>query len=498
MFFVPWFITTYLPLFINVFERSYKDESGNIIQSIYPPQAPFILPNNTGITFTAFHKFIDNEVAAVSINEINHLISQNNYLGLYVKVIGEHICSLDKKLDSLSNLIVQIDYKLKSVKQVSKQASSSKQLDDFILRPLHDLENLLDKKFSQFGASAKPICLAEDFVDEIETTFDFETQMQMEVNKLHGYPKKNTGNTAYSRKPSMQTYYYPRPTPQDVVIEERDWNQTNTSYSGSEIYEWNLDGLTDRQLTIMVHRMLMYATICKSVSNTDMTICKMIIAGFTGQLRGWWDNYMPSDARASVINAKATNEGVDNLGFALVQNREDAVYTLILAILEHFSGRFTNQYETTRSLLNGLRCRHLESVKKTLRNSQGIIPYHDFTYGKIIGACTKEGINLCNELKLSRQLKMNKLREKSQLRDFCTQFGLSNASKAPTEELLNHNLIDLIIGKEDLEEGLEKKEISVGLIVNLIDLLRIGQGEILITLILTGYQTPYLSNSISG
>ncbi|KAG5592678.1 hypothetical protein H5410_043192 [Solanum commersonii] len=77
MYFVPWFITTYLPLFINVLERSYKDES--------------------------------EDVAAVSINDINNLISQNNYLGLYVKVLGEHIGSLDKELDELTALIIQID-----------------------------------------------------------------------------------------------------------------------------------------------------------------------------------------------------------------------------------------------------------------------------------------------------------------------------------------------------------------------------------------------------
>ena len=51
----------------------------------------------------------------------------------------------------------------------------------------------------------------------------------------------------------MMTYYYPRPTPQDVLVEERDWNKTNTSYSGNEVYEWNLDALTERQVSIIIH-----------------------------------------------------------------------------------------------------------------------------------------------------------------------------------------------------------------------------------------------------
>ncbi|KAG5610179.1 hypothetical protein H5410_021460 [Solanum commersonii] len=84
--------------------------------------------------------------------------------------------------------------------------------------------------------------------------------------------------------------------------------------------------------------------------------------------------------------------------------------------------------------IDGLPSLFAERVKKTFRDLQEIIPYNNFTYRKLIGACTQEGINLCNELKLSRQLKMDKLREKSQLGDFCTQFGLPNASKGTNRE----------------------------------------------------------------
>ncbi|KAG5576991.1 hypothetical protein H5410_057125 [Solanum commersonii] len=110
--------------------------------------------------------------------------------------------------------------------------------------------------------------------------------------------------------------------------------------------------------------------------------------------------------------------------------------------LEHWKAKF----------IDGLPLLFAERVRKTLRTRQGTIAYSTFSYGKLIGACTQEDINLCNELKLSRQLKIDKLRERSQMGDFRTQFGLLDS------------------GRNDLGEGLEKSE---ELTENPIDLQRI-------------------------
>lgn len=70
---------------------------------------------------------------------------------------------------------------------------------------------------------------------------------------------------------------------------------------------------------------------------------------------------------------------------ALVTNREDDVYTLILTIIEHFNGRFTNQHDTVWTLLNGLRCGTLiefRGYKYTFRSSVLELPKISLIIGK--------------------------------------------------------------------------------------------------------------------
>ncbi|KAG5579249.1 hypothetical protein H5410_049876 [Solanum commersonii] len=222
-------------------------------------------------------------------------------------------------------------------------------------------------------------------------------------------------------------FYYPRPTPQDVLLEEHEHIITN-SYNGKEIYEWNIDGYIDRQIFTTVHRMLMYSTICKTNKNSDKTIADMITAGFTGQLKGWWDNYLNQTQRDTILMA------VKQEGDQLTQN---AVYTLVLNIIEHFSGRWSDNSETIRTLLQNLRCKSLtsfryykdvflcrvmelpecnsthwkskfidglptlfaERVRKSLRGDDHSINYDNYTYGKLISACVQEGLSLFSHKK---------------------------------------------------------------------------------------------------
>ncbi|KAG5581150.1 hypothetical protein H5410_051777 [Solanum commersonii] len=219
------------------------------------------------------------------------------YRPIYVNAYPNLQISLQDE-NSLSSLMLNVklhgyDYMpgTENVKGKEKVAHSSLQpppkIEDFKIKYYSDLENFLEKRFK--GGGVQPINV--EHFDEGEPS-----------NKMEFYDNLNKISEKYARKPVQMMYYYPRPTPQDVLLEENEHIIT-TSYNGKEIYEWNIDGYTDRQIYTTVHRMLMYNTICKTNKtnkNTNKTIADMITIGFTSQLKGWWDNYLNQEQRDKV------------------------------------------------------------------------------------------------------------------------------------------------------------------------------------------------------
>ncbi|XP_047253627.1 uncharacterized protein LOC124887755 [Capsicum annuum] len=249
-------------------------------------------------------------------------------------------------------------------------------------------------------------------------------------------------------------FYYPRPTPQDVLFEEQGLYFPN-SFRGDEIYEWNVDGLSDRQISTMVHRMLMYNTICNALSKTnDRGIAEIITAGFTGQLKGWWDNYLTQDQKTKIVQSVVKREDG--------QEVMNVVYTLIINIIEHFSRRWSNNSKSIRTLLQNLRCKTLtswrwykdifisrvmelpesnsshwkskfidglsmlfaERIRKNLRGPNVNTNHEAYTYGNLIKVVTQEGLALCSDIKLNQQIKKYHLTERQQLGKFCEQFAI--------------------------------------------------------------------------
>ena len=194
------------------------------------------------------------------------------------------------------------------------------------------------------------------------------------------------------------------------------------------------------------------ATTAYLQSDDDWNVVQLILAGFNGTLKFWWDNYLTEKERFQV--SKSINE----------EGEQDAVIRLVYAITKHFIGDPNTYGARTSEILQNLRCRTLsdfkwyhdvfiatlmirvdarasywkerflyglpkafnEKVQESLREKHGgTIPFDSLTYGDLISTVKNEGLKLCSQLKLQYQFKKDLKASRKDLGYFCAQYDIS-------------------------------------------------------------------------
>ncbi|GJT94128.1 hypothetical protein Tco_1082973 [Tanacetum coccineum] len=167
----------------------------------------------------------------------------------------------------------------------------------------------------------------DDITDQDMTDLEEQFKDNFEINKI----KYNT----YVPTAETRNYYH-RPSLPDMGFEERN-TLSQAHYSGNEIYEWNIDGQTEHQISNLLQEMTMAANAYKVHKNNELQIVQHLVAGFTGTLKGWWDSYLTEQEKWIILNAKKTIIKTEN-NIQTETQIEDMTNTLIFAILKNFVG----------------------------------------------------------------------------------------------------------------------------------------------------------------
>ena len=260
--------------------------------------------------------------------------------------------------------------------------------------------------------------------------------------------------------------YYSRPAPPDIQYEERNQFWEN-SYDGHGVNEWNIDGKSEYEIINTLKNITTATTTYKIQSNDENKTANLIIAGFSGQLKGWWDYYV-SDYEKTEIYQKIKPEIINGQ----LIHTQDIVNTLIEVITKQFIGNPSQiQERASEALLNhkcptltdfrwykdvflsriftrpdcnlaywkekfvaGLLTQFAEKVRNTLRNEfNGNIPWVELTYGQLINTINQEGLILCTDLRLKERIKNENRINQKELGTFCQQYGYEPIQKAPSK-----------------------------------------------------------------
>ena len=129
---------------------------------------------------------------------------------------------------------------------------------------------------------------------------------------------------------SFTKNWYSRPTPPDMQFVERVF-QTQFSVSADKLYEWSIDGLSEQEIINKMSHMFVVRIAYQN--NHDLNqpeIVNLLVIGFSGTLRGWWESYLTKDSKDLIRNdVKKNDEGFPIFDESIGRGIPNGVSTLI-------------------------------------------------------------------------------------------------------------------------------------------------------------------------
>ncbi|KAH9780822.1 protein kinase domain-containing protein [Citrus sinensis] len=256
---------------------------------------------------------------------LSSIIQYNNFCNTNLNTIG-------KQLTRIENQFQKSTITVSSISPIPSKSDSDKKIKEPIFKPFQIAPDT--------PQSSKIGVLNLDQVSIASSDLEAFTEEPVpEANKIHWELALPTSKS-----------------PPDLTIDNRPNALNQSRYNASSVYEWNIDGMSEYNILGVLQQMTMAANAYKTQSGTsDKAIAEILIAGFTGQLKGWWDHLLTKLQQLDIFNAIQTDENGAPILDEFNNPIQDAVATLILTISLHFIGDPSHLRDKNAELLHNLR-----------------------------------------------------------------------------------------------------------------------------------------------
>ncbi|KAK9667831.1 hypothetical protein RND81_13G013700 [Saponaria officinalis] len=275
---------------------------GRTVTSVHPPPKAFMFQWGQKEVEAAPFKIgrSHKKDEHVVVDDVIKIYQQNNYINQILQTIASQVDHVSTKIDVAKSQIGETSksiittssssfpnqksyphYKPQnlpySVTNKLTSTSEGSSPTDLLYKISSSLSKLSTK---QVNVIRNP--LGKNIESELEESLDSDENISQIAEQFKDNQEINKIRSSW--KSSSTRNYYPRPTPPDILYEERSKFKANQYYPDI-IYEWNIDDKLEYEILNTLQEMGMTKAAYKRRESNEQVVFDMLIAGFTGQLK---------------------------------------------------------------------------------------------------------------------------------------------------------------------------------------------------------------------